>query len=96
MKFEWDPAKNAENIKNHGIRFEDAQKIFDGLIVSEIDDRKNYDETREISLGLLDAIVVLLVVHTDREGITRLISARKASRKERGRYEKAVQESFNR
>jgi len=95
MSFDWDPAKNAENIRKHGVRFEDAQKIFDGLTVSKIDDRGDYGEVREISLGLWDGIVVLMVVHTDRDGTTRLISARKANRRERERYEKTVRQSFN-
>ncbi len=78
-KFEWDEEKNQHNIKNHSIRFEDARKIFDGPVLTHLDNRNDYGEVREISLGLFNAMVVLLVVHTDREGTTRLISARKAN-----------------
>ena len=95
MSFDWDENKNRANIADHGIRFEDAQKIFDGPVLTEIDERYHYDEIREISLGLLNGIVVLMVVHTDRENVTRLISARKATAKERRRYEKAIRESFD-
>lgn len=95
MSFDWDPAKNAENIRKHGIRFEDAQKIFDGPVLTRIDNRNNYGEVREISLGLFNGLVMLTVVHTDREGVTRLISARKASREERKYYEKEVQQGPN-
>jgi len=95
MSFDWDPAKEAENVRKHGVSFENAVKIFDGLVVSEIDHRDDYGEIREISLGLLDGIVVLMVVHTDRDGVTRLISARKATSTERSRYEEAVRQSIN-
>lgn len=91
MVFEWDEQKNLGNIEKHGIRFEDAQKIFDGPVLTLIDDRNDYGEVRETSLGQIKSMVVLMVVHTDREGITRLISARKATRKERQRYEEAIQ-----
>ena len=93
MSFEWDEEKNQRNIEDHGIRFEDAQKIFDGPVLTRIDDRDDYGEIRETSLGLFNGIVVLMVVHTDREGITRLISARKATKKERHHYEKEVRQA---
>lgn len=95
MSFSWDPAKDAENVRKHGVSFEKAVKIFDGLVVDEIDHRDDYGEVRVISLGLLDGTVVLTVVHTDRDGVTRLISARKATLTERGRYEEAVRQSIN-
>lgn len=95
MSFDWDEDKYKTNIKDHGIRFEDAQKIFDGPVLTEIDERYHYDEVREITLGMLNGVLVLMVVHTDREDVTRLISARKATAKERRRYEKAIRESFD-
>lgn len=73
--------------------FEDALKIFDGPILTAIDDREDYGEIRETSLGLFNGVVVLMVVHTERDGTTRLISARKALPKERRIYEKAIQQS---
>lgn len=91
--FEWDESKNRNNIENHGIRFEDALKIFDGPVLTQIDNRSDYGEVRETSLGLFNGVVVLMVVHTDREGTTRMISARKATGKERQRYEKAIQQA---
>ena len=95
MSFEWDEKKNQRNIRLHGIRFEDALKIFDGPVLTEIDNRYSYEEVREFSLGLLHGIVVLMVIHTERGEVTRVISARKATRKERERYEKTIRESFN-
>lgn len=86
MAFEWDEAKDAENLRKHGIRFEEAREIFNGPTLTWFDDRYEYGEIRETSLGMLGASVVLYVVHTDREGVTRIVSARKATKKERQRY----------
>ena len=96
MSFEWDEDKNRRNIAAHGIQFEDAQTIFDGPVLTRIDDRYSYDEIREISLGLFNGVVVLAVVHTDRDDVTRLISARKATSRERKQYEQAIQAGTHR
>lgn len=90
MRFEWDEDKNAGNIAKHGISFAAASRIFDGITVSARDDRFDYGEDRVISIGLLDGIAVLVVVHTDRAGVCRIISARQANRKERERYDQAI------
>lgn len=83
MEFEWDVDKGAENQAKHGISFEEATHIFDGPILTKEDDRKDYGEVRDISMGMLSPDAVLVVVHTERGEKTRLISARKASRRER-------------
>ena len=91
MKFEWDEAKNQQNIRKHGVDFSLAKRIFEHPVLTASDNRYNYDEEREISIGLVDNILLLTVVHTDREhGTTRLISARKATKLERKRYEKNI------
>jgi len=84
---EWDEVKNQRNIAKHGVSFELAQRIFDGPVLTWIDDRRDYEEQREISIGMVDDALVLTVAHTDRSGVRRLISARPASRRERSRYE---------
>lgn len=86
MEFEWDAEKNLANLKKHGISFEEAKHIFDGPVLTRIDDREDYGEVREISFGLLSPDAPLMVVHTARGIRTRLISARKASRQERKVY----------
>lgn len=93
VKFEWDEVKNEANVRKHGIKFEQAQLIFDGPTLDVVDSRYDYGETRMISLGLLEGVVVLSVAHTDREGRIRLISARKASRKERMIYYGSIQKT---
>ncbi|NKE48766.1 BrnT family toxin [Roseomonas frigidaquae] len=84
--FEWDEEKSAANLIKHGISFEEAILIFDGDILSWIDGRLDYGETRTISIGLIRGLVAVAVVHTDRNGTTRIISARLASRRERKLY----------
>ncbi|WP_071818230.1 BrnT family toxin [Crocosphaera subtropica] len=92
MEFEWDEQKNKNNIIKHGISFQEAKEIFkDPSLLTYIDDRFNYEETRQLSIGQLflpkQPIIIVLVVHTDRNGVTRIISARRASRKKRKFYE---------
>lgn len=90
-QFEWDEAKNAKNVAKHGIDFRDAQRIFSGPCVTRTDERSDmYGELREITVGLLDGVSVIVVVHTDRDGRIRIISARRALRHERKRYEAAL------
>ncbi len=93
MEFEWDENKNRSNIIKHGIDFQEAKRVFeDPDLLTYEDNRFNYGEIRDISLGQLELttqskIIVVVVVSTDRNGIVRLISARKASKQERREYE---------
>lgn len=87
MLFEWDDAKNERNIRQHGIDFMDVPPLFDGPLLTDLDDRMEYDEDRWVSIGTLPSLTVV-VVWTERDGDTiRLISARKANKHERQRYE---------
>ena len=90
MPFEWDEDKNRRNIAKHGISFPQAARIFAGFTFSRVDDRFDYGEVREISIGSVDGAAVLVVVHTDRNGVCRLISARQARRSERERYDQEL------
>ena len=90
MQFEWDKEKNASNIRKHGVSFETAKRIFENPVLTWLDDRQDYGEDRFISIGTVDAVAVVVVAHTDREGRIRLISARPASRKERQRYHEQI------
>ncbi|MBN9075289.1 MAG: BrnT family toxin [Rhizobiales bacterium] len=93
MRFEWDERKNALNLAKHGISFEEACLIFEGPVVSRTDDRTDYGEQREVSIGAIGDIVVVTVVHTDREGVIRLISARLANRRERRLYDEYIRQA---
>lgn len=83
MEFEWDEAKEQANLKKHGISFDEAKQIFDGPVLKRVDDRQDYGEVREISVGLLSPDAPVIVVHAGRGQKMRLISARKASSRER-------------
>jgi uncharacterized DUF497 family protein len=93
MKFEWDEAKNNINIKKHKISFEEAKSVFeDPLHISKLDFRFNYFEERWITLGTSKKDKILVVANLffseNGEEIIRIISARKANKKEKEYYEK--------
>ncbi|HEY1341412.1 MAG TPA: BrnT family toxin [Bryobacteraceae bacterium] len=92
--FEWDSAKARINRKKHGISFEDAMHVFaDPYALFEQDWTDEEGELRWHAIGLAGATAVLLVAHAVREKgedeIVRLISARRATRKERCLYEQS-------
>ena len=86
MEFEWDENKNNSNIEKHGISFDEAKEVFsDKKLIRKRDIKKDYGEIRFIGIGqALEKILV--VVYTMREKATRLISARKANKKEKEIY----------
>ena len=87
MPLEHDPAKAAPNLKKHGISFSDAEgALFDPMAVT-IEDIGAVGEPRFVTIGLGSAGDLLVVVYTFREGEPRLISARRATRRERKTYE---------
>ncbi|MGJ3262633.1 MAG: BrnT family toxin [Salinarimonas sp.] len=82
-RFEWHATKAAANLAKHGISFEIATEVFmDPRRTDVADDRPGYDEPRWIAFGRVRG-VVLAVVYTVRADARRIISARKASQKER-------------
>jgi uncharacterized DUF497 family protein len=92
MIFEWDEKKNSINQSKHGISFEEAQEVFeDPLQISKLDKRFNHFEERWITIGATrkGAIVVVAHLYYDEMGneIIRIISARKATTRERSFYE---------
>lgn len=92
FRFEWDPAKAQANVRKHGISFEVAQLAFlDRFAIIE-QDRIENEEVRWQTLGMVGGALLLLVAHTIRDGeddveIVRIISARRATRTERRRYD---------
>ncbi len=89
MDFEWDEAKNHQNIAKHGIDFEDAKQIFDKPVLIRLDDRKNYGEDRFIAVGSMQDIVVVMTC-TLREQRMRIISVRKGNKDERKIYQDQI------
>ncbi len=94
--FEWDERKSEINIAKHGVSFEMAARIFEGPVLTAVDESDDYGEVREISIGMVEGIAVLVVVHTDRNENIRIISARPATRAERRHYEEAIQKASER
>lgn len=95
MLFTWDPAKAGENYRKHRVSFEIARSVFDDPLHLSILDSKIHHEERWITMGRAANSQTLVVVHTYRiigksTEITRIISARKATRKEKNQYEKGI------
>ena len=89
LRFEWDPKKDAANQRKHGVSFDEATTVFSDERALLIDDPdQSDDEERFILMGLSASLRTLVVCHCYREAesVIRLISARKASRKERNEY----------
>ena len=88
MNFEWDPDKADRNLSKHGVSFAEASTTFgDPLSVTISDPLHSEAEERFVLFGMSDLGRLLAVVHTDREGTTRIISARLMTRHEREQYE---------
>ena len=92
MHFEWDEDKDSRNLVKHGVSFETARLVFDDPRAINLQDRHENGEERWQTLGAIGQTVVLLVAHTYREDgvgeeIIRVVSARKATHKERRLYE---------
>ena len=89
MRFEWDPAKAASNVKKHKLTFEVAKTIFyDDFALQFFDEEHSYAEDRFLLLGMSSDARLLLVCHCEREDgdVIRIISARKATETEAQHY----------
>ena len=89
LRFEWDPEKAAANERKHGVSFDEASTVFSDDHAILIDDPDHSDdEDRFILLGLSANLRTLVVCHVYRtaEDVIRLISARKATKRERAEY----------
>ncbi len=85
-RFEWDDAKARANLNKHDVSFEVARRLFDDpAAIDELDDGKTHGEDRSVITGMV-AGSLLTVVYTEREERIRIISARKATRREQDRY----------
>jgi len=93
MEFEWDEDKRFANLEKHGIDFLDARAIWAGQVLDPAAERIVDGEARPTALGVVgEDEIIVAVVYTVRDGIVRLISARRARRNER----KAYQDRFER
>lgn len=81
MRFSWDERKRRLNLKDHGLDFVDAPRVFQGPTFTFEDDRFAYDDQRFVTLGFLAGMVVSMV-HTESSSRIHVISFRKATRNE--------------
>ena len=91
MSFEWDAEKARANLEKHGVSFETAARVWDDPLHEIYFDRVENGESRWHAMGCVDGVVVLLVVHTHPgldEDCIRIVSARRATPRERRRYER--------
>lgn len=86
MLFEWDETKSERNRRERGFGFDDAALIFDGPVIEWCDLRAEWGEVRVVAIGAI-AGGILAVVYTDRADVRRIISARKARRRERALWQ---------
>ena len=88
MQFEWDPLKSATNVRRRRISFDEAATVLeDALSTTYPDQAHSEDEMRFLTIGASQRGRVLVVAHTERNDTIRIISARRATRREREFYE---------
>ena len=93
LRFAWDRRKATANLRKHGVSFNEAETVFsdeNGILLD--DPGHSQDEVRSVLLGLSERLRILVVSHTLRDGgrRIRIISARKATRREREQYFEGV------
>jgi len=88
LTFEWDEIKEQANFKKHKVRFEEGKTIFsDPFLFTFPDNEHTENEERHINIGTSAKERILILIHTERKGIIRIISCRKATAIERRFYE---------
>ncbi|MCX6639650.1 MAG: BrnT family toxin [bacterium] len=88
MRFEWDKNKAESNLKKHGVTFDEAVSVFyDPFAATFADPDHSVSEHRWITVGYSVLGRLIVLCHTDRRGVVRIISARKATANERKKHE---------
>ena len=87
FEFDWDENKFRSNVRNHKVSFYEATTVFSSLLpLTENDDLHSQDEQRYKTTGYSVKNRLLVVIHTDRGNVIRIISARKANKLEQENY----------
>ena len=95
MVFEWSAAKARANLQKHGVPFDEAARVFlDPLALTFPDPHHSGGEEREITIGHTAGDQVVFVSHCRRGDRIRIISARRATRRERRQYEEGIGEEI--
>ncbi len=91
MDIVWDLTKADSNLKKHGVSFEEAATVIQSAMTVTVEDESSADEQRFVTIGMSVKLRVLMVIHTYRdEEEIRIISARKATKKEQKTYEERI------
>ena len=91
MDFEWDERKRLANIRDHGLDFEEAKRMFEGPMLVALDTREDHGEDRWIGVGISQGRVLVIAFTERNEGQTvRIISLRKALSHERKAFEEIL------
>lgn len=90
MSLTWDPEKALQNFRKHGIRFSDVEPVFYDPLARILEEQSTQNESRFILVGSDALGNVIVVVYTWRGDVVGIISARKATRKERKKYEEGI------
>lgn len=94
MRFEWDHKKNLANRRKHRVSFETAMLVFEDPHAFSVLERMEEGEERWQTVGMAGGVLVMFVAHTYRESdgdeVVRIISARKATPRERSMYEEGL------
>ena len=90
MEYEWDENKAAANLRKHGVDFADAVAVLEDELALTVPDPSSAEEQRFVTMGSDPFSRVLVVIYTWRGDCIRLISARKATRRERRQYEEGI------
>jgi uncharacterized DUF497 family protein len=86
--FQWNAAKAAANLRKHGVSFSEAATAFRDPLSATIEDEPHSgEEQRYVLFGISERGRLLAVMHTERDEVIRIISARKATRAEQQEYE---------
>ena len=86
MVYIWDEAKNRRNIKDHGIAFDDAKRIFESPTVERVDDRFEYGEVRVYAIGVVNGLEITVIYTDCDDDKRRIISAWRSEPHERRAY----------
>jgi uncharacterized DUF497 family protein len=93
VQFEWDAEKAAQNLAKHGVSFDEASTVFgDALAGTILDPKHDADELRFVTIGFSTNQRLLVVAHAESNDGVRIISARRATRRERRKYESTPQD----
>jgi uncharacterized DUF497 family protein len=86
MRYDYDPDKRVSNLKKHGLDFDEAREVIEGVQTVTFEDKRfDYGEVRFLTLGLLQGVVVIIAT-AETENTIRIISMRKADKNEQKIY----------